>query len=87
MDRFDIVLGHYVFCVLHHGGQGSALYERLCRISSYFNPGAGFSESRFLDPEVSGYEEAREVFSQLCRRHGVADPFARGGLKPRKESQ
>jgi len=75
MNRFEIVLGHYVFCVLHHEGQGSALYERLCRLLEFFNPGAGFSETRFFDPEVSEYEEAREVYSGLCRKHGIPDPF------------
>jgi hypothetical protein len=46
MDRFDIVLGHYVFCALHHTGQGSALYERLSRITGYFQPGSLFREAR-----------------------------------------
>jgi hypothetical protein len=75
MTRFDIVLGHYVFCSQNHGGQGSSLYERLCRITRYFKPGAGFSESRFFDRKVRGYEAAREVYQALCRRHGVPDPF------------
>lgn len=76
MDRFAIVLGHYVFCSLHHEGQGSERYERLSRITGYFNPGPLFSETRFLDPTVSGFEEAREVYRALCRKNGVPDPFS-----------
>lgn len=76
MDRFDIVFGHYVFCVLHHSGQGSDLYARLSRITGYFEPGPLFSESSFLDPEVSGFDGAREVYRALCHKHAVPDPFS-----------
>ena len=75
MTRFDIVLGHYVFSSQNHAGQGSALYERLSRITGYFNPGAAFSESRFFDLKEKDYEEAREVYRALCAKHGVPDPF------------
>jgi hypothetical protein len=75
MNRFDIVLGHYVFCSQHHEGQTSELYERLSRITGYFNPGALFSESRFFDPREKDYAAAREVYQALCSRHGVPDPF------------
>ena len=75
MDRFDIVLGHYVFCTQHHSGQGSDLYQRLCRVTAYFTPGAAFSETRFFDPAESDFTEAREVYRALCRQHGVPDPF------------
>jgi hypothetical protein len=76
MDRFDIVLAHYVFCTLHHSGQASDLYARLSRISGYFEPGRLFSETRFLDPTVTGFESAREVYRALCQKHGVLDPFS-----------
>ena len=76
MDRFDIVLGHFVFCTLHHEGQWSKLYARLSRITGYFNPGKLFSETRFLDPTVTGFESAREVYRALCQKHGVPDPFS-----------
>jgi hypothetical protein len=75
MNRFDIVLGHYVFCALHHEGQGSELYARLSRITDYFHPGKLFSETRFLDVTVRGFEDAREVYRALCHKHGVPDPF------------
>lgn len=75
MTRFDIVLGHYVFCSQNHGGQGSDLYKRLSRITGYFNPGAGFSETRFFNLEESEFEEARTVYRSLCHRHKVPDPF------------
>lgn len=35
MDRYQIALGHYMFCVHYHGGQWSELYAKLCRISEY----------------------------------------------------
>ena len=75
MTRFDIVLGHYVFCSQHHEGQASERYERLSRITRYFKPGALFSETRFFDTSVAEYEEAREVYRALCTKHGVPDPF------------
>lgn len=64
MNRFDIVLGHYVYCSLHHGGQWSPLYARLCRIMSYFDPGPMFSETRFFEDD--DYAEAREVYESLA---------------------
>ena len=76
MDRFDIVLGHYVFCVLNHGGQGSDRYARLSRLLGYFDPGPRFSETRFLNPQVHEYDSAREVYRALCVKHGVADSFS-----------
>ncbi len=38
-NRFDIVEAHYWFCADYHGGQWTALYERLCKIGSYYSPG------------------------------------------------
>ena len=65
-NRFDIVLAHYVFCSLLHEGQGSRLYERLSRITSYFTPGA-----MGVNLEFPENENAREIYFGLCRRHGV----------------
>ena len=42
-DRFDIVEAHYAFAIDYHSGQWSELYERQCRISRYFKPGASWS--------------------------------------------
>jgi hypothetical protein len=78
MNRFDIVLGHYVFCTQHHSGQRSDLYERLCRITAYFSPGAAFSETRFFDPEVTEFEEARVVYRALCKRNSAPDLLSSG---------
>ena len=75
MNRFDIVLGHYVFCSLNHSGQASGLYARLSRISGYFTPTAAFSETRFFDLRESEYEEARTVYRKLCEKHRLSDPF------------
>jgi hypothetical protein len=37
-DRFDIVSAHYTFACDYHGGQGSELYAKMCRIGNYFRP-------------------------------------------------
>ena len=66
MNRFDVVLGHFVFYVLHHQGQGSEFYKRLSRINGYFKPGAAFSEARFFDASNEEYEKARGVYKALC---------------------
>lgn len=42
-DRFDIVSAHYAFCVDYHEGQWSEKYAKMCRISRYFTPGAGWT--------------------------------------------
>lgn len=39
-DRYDIIEAWYWICVNWHGGQGSKLYARLSKISSYYKPGA-----------------------------------------------
>ncbi len=75
MNRFDIVLGHYVFYVLHHSGQSSEFYLRLSRIRQYFAPGGMFSETRFFDSEEQDYDGAREVYISLCVKHHTNNPF------------
>ena len=75
MNRFDIVLGHFVFYSQHHGGQGSEFYERRSRVTRYFQPGAAFSESRFFNTSVTEYEDARAVYQALCQKHGFPNPF------------
>lgn len=64
-DRFQIVLGHYVFCLLWHGGQTCELYQRLCRIGRYFEPGY-----RGLSLDTPGNELAAEIYRRLCEKHG-----------------
>jgi hypothetical protein len=39
-NRYDIIEAHYWFCADYHEGQWSEKYQRLCRISRYFSPGA-----------------------------------------------
>jgi hypothetical protein len=65
MDRFSIVLGHYVYYALWHSGQSSREYERLCKISRYFKPGF-----RALNLETEGNEDAKAVYLALCDKHG-----------------
>ena len=68
MNRFDIVLGHYVFCTLWHSGQNCELYEKLCRISKYFNPGILFSETKFFNDDE--YANAVLVYDNLVEKYG-----------------
>jgi hypothetical protein len=37
-DRFDIVTAYYFYFIDFHNGQWSIEYQRLCRITGYFNP-------------------------------------------------
>ncbi len=67
-DRFQIVLGHYVFYMLWHGGQGCPFYERMCRIERYFTPG-----HLALNLFSEGNEFALEVYKGLCVKHDVKD--------------
>lgn len=67
-NRFQIVLGYYVFCLFWHNGQGCRFYERMCRIEKYFNPGhAG------LDLDTPGNELAKEIYERLVEEHTVPD--------------
>ncbi len=38
ITRWDIVEGHYWYCVTHHKGQGSSAYRRISKILSYYTP-------------------------------------------------
>jgi len=67
-DRFQIVLGHYVFCMFWHGGQGCPLYARMCRIDKYFSPG-----NRGLALDTPGNEMAREVYERLVMKHAIKE--------------
>lgn len=58
-DRFDIVEAHYAFAVDYHSGQWSELYERQCRISRYFSPGASWSGYESLT------DNGRAIYHQL----------------------
>lgn len=61
-DRYDIIEGHFWFCVHYHGGQGSDLYARSCRIDRYYSPG----------PCQNGptSENACVIYNNLERKHG-----------------
>ncbi len=64
-DRWNIVLGHYVFYVLWHGGQGSREYARLSRMSRYFTPSP-------MGIDLSDEPGAMGVYLNLLDRHGYA---------------
>lgn len=69
MDRFSIVSAHYAFCADYHGGMGCDLYRRLCRISRYYSPGAGYRGYASLD------DDAQSIYDALVARY--ADRTAR----------
>tara|TARA_Y100000310_G_scaffold130925_1_gene130067 strand:+ start:353 stop:577 length:225 start_codon:yes stop_codon:yes gene_type:complete len=62
-DRFDIVAAHYWYCVENHEGQNTFLYERLSKISGYYNP----------SPMHKGYESLsetqKEIYDDLMKKH------------------
>ena len=64
-DRFDIVEAHYWFCTDYHEGQSSEKYERLCRISQYFTPGACSN-----GPST---ENAQEIYNELAERENLTN--------------
>ena len=61
-DRWDIVEAHYWFAVHYHGGQGSDLYARQCRISRYFSPS--------ILSNGPSTENACVIYNDLERKHG-----------------
>lgn len=67
MDRFSIVLGHYMFCCHYHTGQTSALYARLCRISRYLKLSPLWRDSDLFQDENAG---ALMVYNELERKNG-----------------
>ena len=71
MNRFSIIEGYYLFCSQHHQGQNCELYERLSRISEYFDPGPMWSESRIFRNVDGEHFETLEVYHSLCVKHGV----------------
>ena len=68
-DRFSIVEGHYLYCILHHEGQFSDLYARMCRISEYFTPGPMWSESRLLENENGEHYGTLAVYVNLKEKN------------------
>ena len=70
MDRFSVVEGHYLYCVLHHDGQFSPLYARLCRIGRYFTPGPCWSESRILEDTSGEHCATQAVYWALVAKGG-----------------
>ena len=65
--REDVIIAHHCFYVLHHGGQSSPEYERLSRISKYFNPGPRGND----DPDQLDWAQ-QDIYRNLCARYGVA---------------
>jgi len=67
-DRFQIVLGHYVYYLENHSGQWSEEYERMCKISKYFSPGYGYNALN-LDTEEN--EIALLVYNNLADKNNT----------------
>jgi len=59
-DRFDIVEAYYWYCVDYHNGQWSPLYERLCKIGKYYNPGIAHKGYASLS------ENAQQIYQNLA---------------------
>ena len=64
--REDVIIAHHCFYVLHHGGPASREYERLSKISTYFDPGPGGND----DPDRLDYAQ-QEIYRNLCAKHSV----------------
>jgi len=59
--RFDICEAWYLWLSHNHGGQWSLEYERLCRLSEIFRPGANLS----LDTLT---ENGRAIYGNIERK-------------------
>ena len=70
MDRYQIALGHYMFCVHYHGGQWSELYAKLCRISEYLKLNPLWKDSDLYKEEN---ELALEVYRNQIVIHGFQE--------------
>ena len=64
VDRFDFCTGAYQFYAEHHGGQGTEIYARLCRLTNTF----GFKPAPGLCWETMN-ECARNVYRTFCERY------------------
>ena len=71
-DRFQIVLGHYMFCVHYHGGQWSELYAKLCRIGRYLTLSPLWMDRDLWDDENTF---ALEVYNNLEIKHGFKPTY------------
>jgi len=58
--RYDLIEVWYWYCALYHNGQGSKLYERLCK--SKFRPGPMAREPTPDDSVV--YDLLREIVTK-----------------------
>lgn len=66
-DRFQIVLGHYLFACHYHNGQSSDLYLKLCRIGRYLTLSPLWQDDDLFDDENM---IALEVYNNQERKHG-----------------
>jgi len=62
-SRFDICLGHLVYCQQWYDGQADPLYARQCKISRYLKISPLFSFEKFQTEDE--YEVARWVYENL----------------------
>lgn len=58
-DRFDVITAWYLWLSENHAGQWSDEYVRLCKMSTYFEPGPLFKYETLS-------ENAKEIYQQLC---------------------
>lgn len=79
--REDVIIAHYCFYVLHHGGQGSPEYARLSKISTYYNPGPCGND----DPDRLNYAQ-QEIYRNLCKKHGVPSDITEDRIETLREN-
>ena len=67
MNRFDIIIGHFLYYVHNYESFGDWMYRRQCRIRKYFSPSPLLSLSSLREDD---YEGVREVYNELAHRYG-----------------
>lgn len=60
-DRFDVCEAWYLWLSHNHAGQWSDEYVRLCKMSTYFTPGALFSYDSLT-------ENGKAIYDNLCTK-------------------
>jgi len=59
VNRLDIIEAYYAFFTDYHSGQWSREYQRLCKIGTYFTPGAGWQGFESLS------EDGKNIYNRL----------------------
>lgn len=79
--REDVIIAHYCFYVLHHGGQNSPEYARLSKISTYYNPGISGNN----DPDRLDWAQ-QEIYRNLCEKYGYPSGITEDRIEKLREN-